>query len=744
MNDFRNVFEFELNPEYWKKATQDFPNKIPRFHTKEEAIAFTRQFCHIGSNPEEPILRHSISTFTTWKQIQNHILPVLLKHELMADLSIEEMETLKRDNRYMKEECDDSMHTSSNSTQSVQSYLESRMNLPMHSCMSSASTLNTLQYLFFHMKCGILVSIRNQAIVLFAPFVNKEYRNNWNDFPLLDCSDGSVDSYFISKGSNENYLQDKSRWWANGNIICNVLGNSDSDVSGNSGDVSGRQHWGDHFLFQLKDMIAETCRCRHVPDCDFFINKRDYPQLKFHPELGPVEPYGFIFDKDDCDPSQDIRLSRYNYSSFTPILSFYSSSRFADIPIPPSEDWEAATGQVFPATFICEKGENGEPIVLPPRDLFTSSNLQKFQCDWRDKVPTAFFRGTATGGGTTVDTNQRLHAAQLSFDWAFDPVLSGKVADNLLPASAAVSTSVIEEDSETGDKEGQDQEDQDDEDTKFNSITDKNKKGKSISKPKKKVKTEVFPPYLDAKITGWNMRDKKISSSRMTYVKRNKFKFSGDRATNFVEIYKQSRYKYLLYIEGHCAACRYGFMMLLGSVILKVDSLCVADQMWYFPLLQPYVDHVPVKSDMSDLRQQLEWCRTHDDECREIAANARRLYDQYICRDGILDYLQSVFVSISSRFIRPFEYGAHAPIATPPPHLPDLCTYSCGKGGPQELCSTCIRREEVIRLAKAATISNQTGVALKRSVKEEQEEKLRLRRERELKQVREQKMAKKV
>jgi hypothetical protein len=26
--------------------------------------------------------------------------------------------------------------------------------------------------------------------------------------------------------------------------------------------------------------------------------------------------------------------------------SFYSSKRFADVPIPPTEDWEAATGMV--------------------------------------------------------------------------------------------------------------------------------------------------------------------------------------------------------------------------------------------------------------------------------------------------------------------------------------------------------------------------------------------------------------
>lgn len=28
--------------------------------------------------------------------------------------------------------------------------------------------------------------------------------------------------------------------------------------------------------------------------------------------------------------------------------------------------------------------------------------------------------------------------------------------------------------------------------------------------------------------------------------------------------------------------------------------------MWYFPLLRPYVDHVPVKADLSDLDEKIE------------------------------------------------------------------------------------------------------------------------------------------
>lgn len=136
-------------------------------------------------------------------------------------------------------------------------------------------------------------------------------------------------------------------------------------------------------------------------------------------------------------------------------------------------------------------------------------------------------------------------------------------------------------------------------------------------------------PYLDAKITGWNLRDKKIASLPMTHLRPRCFPFEGDKKKNFVPIYEQSSYKYLIYAEGHCAACRYGFMMQLGSVILKVESQCVADQMWYFPLLRPYYDHIPVKADLSDLQSVLEWCHAHDEECQLIAQRAKEVYGEY-------------------------------------------------------------------------------------------------------------------
>ena len=80
--------------------------------------------------------------------------------------------------------------------------------------------------------------------------------------------------------------------------------------------------------------------------------------------------------------------------------SFYLSKRFADIPIPPTEDWEAATGKVYPSSFkytVSEQAGHREIEVEPPRDLFTPANLKKFERRWEEKEPIAFFRGTATG-----------------------------------------------------------------------------------------------------------------------------------------------------------------------------------------------------------------------------------------------------------------------------------------------------------------------------------------------------------
>ena len=76
-------------------------------------------------------------------------------------------------------------------------------------------------------------------------------------------------------------------------------------------------------------------------------------------------------------------------------------------------------------------------------------------------------------------------------------------------------------------------------------------------------------PFVNAAIVGSNMRDKKTAAGLMTFLRPTDFGFDAEKH-HFTPIYEQSRYKYLIYVDGHCAACRYGFIMRLGSAILKV------------------------------------------------------------------------------------------------------------------------------------------------------------------------------
>jgi Tfp pilus assembly major pilin PilA len=132
--------------------------------------------------------------------------------------------------------------------------------------------------------------------------------------------------------------------------------------------------------------------------------------------------------------------------------------------------------------------------------------------------------------------------------------------------------------------------------------------------------------------------------------------------------------------------------MRLGSVILKVAPRQVADRMWYFPLLQPYVDHVPVKEDLSDLEEKIRWCRQNDDKCRDIAANCLKLYEKYVARSGLLDYVEMVTKHIARRQIDAPKWWSPPPPEQPPPqlHKPDgLCYEDRANKSRSRLCSRC-------------------------------------------------------
>ena len=106
----------------------------------------------------------------------------------------------------------------------------------------------------------------------------------------------------------------------------------------------------------------------------------------------------------------------------------------------------------------------------------------------------------------------------------------------------------------------------------------------------------------------------------------------GIELVNRLSMAEQSRYKYIIHVDGNVHAYRLLYSMLTGSVIIRVESAYVG---WMDHMLKPGVHYVPVKSDFSDLVSQIEWCRTNDDKCREIAQNALEFSRKVLTKEYI-------------------------------------------------------------------------------------------------------------
>ncbi|MCX7304199.1 MAG: glycosyl transferase family 90 [Hyphomicrobiales bacterium] len=81
--------------------------------------------------------------------------------------------------------------------------------------------------------------------------------------------------------------------------------------------------------------------------------------------------------------------------------------------------------------------------------------------------------------------------------------------------------------------------------------------------------------------------------------------------------------KFALDVDGNTNAWSNLFTRLLaGCCVIKIASLQGYRQ-WYYDELKPWQHFVPVKADLSDLSEKLDWCRMNDAECARIAASGR-------------------------------------------------------------------------------------------------------------------------
>lgn len=316
------------------------------------------------TNPDHPQCEQIYTTLVDWDQAQSLLLNKIVQYRATMP------------HRPVSATLEDGELPSANVYKSCEPLLKElrdRLDLPFHRETNEESTLNTFRYCFNHMRYGIFVMIRNNKLVLFVPFVNRDYRNTWGDGLQLEGG-GDVTDYALLKRSymphvKEDYLLDKRRWWANGNMICNV---------------ESPDYWGDAYLPQLKHMLQTLCKERIVPDCELFINKRDFPQLKVGFRKGADDGASGLCSLSSCFSFPRLSRSFLSFLVFA-LCSATSRSLTTSFTTAMASRWPGSDTRRTRRSLAFLSGKNSRtfPSSRPmtgrsPREGFSLPTLQSF------------------------------------------------------------------------------------------------------------------------------------------------------------------------------------------------------------------------------------------------------------------------------------------------------------------------------------------------------------------------------
>jgi len=387
-----------------------------------------------------------------------------------------------------------------------------------------SSVLNTFYYMFYKIKKGVFISIRNGKIQLYLPFTNMHFKNEWGE--LIKAPSGKQVSDIIRQCAlnegrkwNEKRLNnDFSKWWSNNCLLRYEYPPRETDRN----------------IDTVEKYFSMLCEKEDVPDIDFFVNKRDFPILK----RDGTEPYHHIWG------TKDKPLISHNYNNYAPILSMVSASDYADVAIPTWDDME----QIL------------------------TVNEEIHSIEWNRKKDVAIWRGTSTGAGVNENNNIRIKLATLS-----------------------------------------------------HSINDTN--------------------LLDAGITKWNCRPRKLQDCEYLQI------INPDEINipvkKWLSEQEQNKYKYLICVDGHVTAFRLTRNLKSGSVVLLVGSEW---DLWYFDKLKEWEHYIPVKKDLSDLIDKINWCKKNDDKVYDITIRAKKLIDELMSSETHFKHVNNILKSIRNTY----------------------------------------------------------------------------------------------
>lgn len=246
-------------------------------------------------------------------------------------------------------------------------------------------------------------------------------------------------------------------------------------------------------------------------------------------------------------------------------------------------------------------------IAIPTPDDWNQPHSNITSIPWKQKRNRFVFRGSSTGQGVCAHTNMRLKLALLSrTDLRLDVEIT-KWQNRLRIINREVKLMDI-------------------------------KKMKELGLWKPDIYVDFYGKKVHCKLLS---KKNGLSTVRICSNQKVVRGITNKRISSYFYLsrQKQSEYKFIINVPGNVCAFRLGQEMSLHSCILLVES---PYKTWFHHLMKPFTHYIPIKSDLSDLKEKIDWCIQHDNKCEIIAKNAYRFYKTYLTRSSQLDYLKDL------------------------------------------------------------------------------------------------------
>jgi len=111
-------------------------------------------------------------------------------------------------------------------------------------------------------------------------------------------------------------------------------------------------------------------------------------------------------------------------------------------------------------------------------------------------------------------------------------------------------------------------------------------------------------------------------------------------------------YKYQISLDGTVASYRLPYLLSGDGLILKQTSSYYEH---FYRNLVPNKHYIPIKKDLSDLIEKIQWAKDHDDEVQNIVKRAQRFTQRNLLPNHILCYHVQILQAYAKHLISPVE-----------------------------------------------------------------------------------------